>query len=546
MYEPELVGRSEPAGAGMPIRTVKFCSKSVVGLSTGVPDVGLQLAAAKPLAWRGRGELPQLPWPCPCRGLVVVVDLWSGLADMLVATIALGMRCIAVAVEADEHLRTASEECFPNLVTLPHVQDFKADMLGPLLARRQIEAFLVGGKLGNRGNAGKHGASDKSATRRPEDLYRVVNDIRSHAPTVPIFQFLEAAAPAPTEMVELCSQLVGGPPVQVDARMWGWVKRRRLFWLQGPAGGVDAQRCYHLPNGFSTQEADEVNAAVFKIQSSGTKPCPSAVKFGGGFDITFDPAKVVQSTQAECFHTFTAEFRHPTDRVRRVSSQAADRFFEDQKRFPHAAYENSNLAWRGKEWRTLSPLERASIHCMPAALLEAVNVTSNPDEKRAFLNTAVGDGFHIPSLMLILIFLFQLSSTPMVAAIPRHLPDIHESALRRRIRGTIFVVTALDNATGLLTPSDVIEDIQSQLRNVRVSDECYRQVFVNLKELPLQRLQGFWLFLVSKGHCELEAPPSWAAQKDRALLSASLGLQRAAGDSSKGLDHLLPPGLGKH
>ena len=39
--------------------------------------------------------------------------------------------------------------------------------------------------------------------------------------------------------------------------------------------------------------------------------------------------------------------------------------------------------------------------------------------------------------------------------------------------------------------------------------------------------------------------PAWAMQKHRALAMAGCGVQRAPGDSKRGLDHLLPPGLGR-
>ena len=85
---------------------------SLVGLE-GLPPAGVQvtpeglggrLAAAKPVAWKGRGELLQLPWPTPCSGLVLVVDLWSGLAGLLVALLALGVRFVAITAEMDNRL----------------------------------------------------------------------------------------------------------------------------------------------------------------------------------------------------------------------------------------------------------------------------------------------------------------------------------------------------------------------------------------------------------------------------------------------------------
>ena len=65
----------------------------------GGSEVASALQAAKQVTWRGQGELPQLPWPQPHQGLVLVVDLWAGISGLLVALLALGVRCIALAAE---------------------------------------------------------------------------------------------------------------------------------------------------------------------------------------------------------------------------------------------------------------------------------------------------------------------------------------------------------------------------------------------------------------------------------------------------------------
>ena len=58
-------------------------------------------------------------------------------------------------------------------------------------------------------------------------------------------------------------------------------------------------------------------------------------------------------------------------------------------------------------------------------------------------------------------------------------------------------------------------------------------------------LFSYQAFLVHRGAVEFSESPAWEGQQNRALLQASLGQQRAPGDSRKGLDHLLPPGLSK-
>ena len=66
---------------------------------TTTSTIAQRLFAAKPLTWRGQGELPQFPWPQPYQGLVPVIDMWSGIGGLLVALLALGIRCVALSAD---------------------------------------------------------------------------------------------------------------------------------------------------------------------------------------------------------------------------------------------------------------------------------------------------------------------------------------------------------------------------------------------------------------------------------------------------------------
>ncbi len=56
-------------------------------------DVAELLEGAKPVSWRGRGDLIQLPWTTHLRGLLLVVDLWSGFAGTVFALLSLRVLC---------------------------------------------------------------------------------------------------------------------------------------------------------------------------------------------------------------------------------------------------------------------------------------------------------------------------------------------------------------------------------------------------------------------------------------------------------------------
>ena len=90
-------------------------------------------------------ELPQLPRRAPCPGLVLIIDMWSGLGGLLVAALALGLRCIAISAETDQALCDAKRRLFPNLVDIPSTELLGVGIFDKIFARRKIQAVLVGG-----------------------------------------------------------------------------------------------------------------------------------------------------------------------------------------------------------------------------------------------------------------------------------------------------------------------------------------------------------------------------------------------------------------
>ena len=228
--------------------------------------------------------------------------------------------------------------------------------------------------------------------------------------------------------------------------------------------------------------------------------------------------------------------------MKRATAAAADRFRADNRRFPATAYEESSLLWRGTEWRQPDPSERALLHGMPPAMVEAIHGHGGDEKTTAARNSAIGNGFHVPSLMLALVILFQM--LPQGQATIRALPDPREKQLVDNVRNTAFDDYLVDRFPGLLSAAALVKDMQQQLPMITTS-EHWSRVEHNLGEINLNRLQRYWVYLKMHGHTAAEAGPDWASQRQRALAQAALGSQRAAGDSKKGLDHMFEPGLGK-
>ena len=108
-----------------------------------------------------------------------MIDLWAGIGGLILATAALGMRCVVLAAESDMDLRTAKGKLFPNLVEIDHVESISVRMLEKVMARRTFCAVLVG--VGYRqGRGDDHGW-------QPLHLRRIVQEIQQKYPCIPVF-----------------------------------------------------------------------------------------------------------------------------------------------------------------------------------------------------------------------------------------------------------------------------------------------------------------------------------------------------------------------
>ena len=179
-----------------------------------------RLRAAKPVAWRGLGDLPQFTWAKPLVGSWLVIDLWAGFSGLCVALLAMGVRFHAVAA----------------------VETVTGAMFRPFLQRRQVRGIILGGGSPCQGNSilntGRKGLAD-TRSQQPQELVRIRQELQDlpECATLEIVTFLENVASMPREVMDQYTAWMGFPPILIDAGACGWVQRRRLLWLgQGRCG----------------------------------------------------------------------------------------------------------------------------------------------------------------------------------------------------------------------------------------------------------------------------------------------------------------------
>ena len=99
-------------------------------------DLASRLRASKPVTWRGRGDLAQVPWAPTVRGTWLVLDLWAGFSGLCIALLQMGLHFYGVAAECDEIACYVASTNMPNLVHVPRVEHLAAAQFVPLLRRR--------------------------------------------------------------------------------------------------------------------------------------------------------------------------------------------------------------------------------------------------------------------------------------------------------------------------------------------------------------------------------------------------------------------------
>ena len=233
-------------------------------------------------------------------------------------------------------------------------------------------------------------------------------------------------------------------------------------------------------------------------------------------------------------------FYHPADRVAQATPAAAARFHEDHRRFPPAAYEENSLVWSGNQWRQLSPDERSQLLGVPVAATHAVR--GSQDQRTKTRNSLLGNGFPPSQCHGLAVLAFP----PIMAAklIPQPL-DFEETSLAERLSHTVWSPGRLANMPGLLTYADVCKELRATFPFLEETNPVWGTTAQRLMACELSALQAYpmWRRLRQEPWTLLGPTPVWG--RERTAIYAGLTGQRYASNSTKGLDHLLPPGLGK-
>ena len=164
---------------------------------------------------------------------------------------------------------------------------------------------------------------------------------------------------------------------------------------------------------------------------------------------------------------------------------------------PVNAYSAGNLLWRGEEWRTPTSTERAQAHGRPpAAVKPSYTDKLKGIEAEKTANSAIGNGFHIPSVTIIFIMRFQ-SATAWPMPYKRIGRAADEERLTQRVLGTVFDDRTLRSTPGLLSPDKCVDQMILLFEEMNFKDKKFklpwRRVRFNLRlqEAAVMAFQRF-------------------------------------------------------
>ena len=185
------------------------------------------------------------------------------------------------------------------------------------------------------------------------------------------------------------------------------------------------------------------------------------------------------------------------------------------------------------------PSERAQMMGVPPGSFDSV--PGDAPLKRQRQNSLIGNGFHVFSVLAVLCFLPQLLEAKVVP----HLMSADELSLHERVQHTVWEPGRLRHFPQLVSASDVANELPGLFPHCVLSPGLVADVMRRLEHCELTELQGYMAWCKIRGLPVDDMGPQHMTRMDRARVYSGLTGQRHAADSSKGLDHLLAPGLGK-
>ena len=416
-----------------------------------------------------------MPVQARCRGPILLISLFDGIGCAAITLASLGLPFSFGAVELDQALSEACAACFPHSWHFPDARSFSiADLPRDLLGADFWMILIVGGSpcQGNSAlNRTRQGMGDPR-TRLFRHIRRVFDETRIAWPSAVSLAILENVQNAPACFQEAAREAFAIGPLLTCAKDFGHVSRPRSWWAECSVPMA-------LPTNFP-QVCLERQPNCISLQWLGKK-CPKHVAFDAGFE------KVTEAP----LPCFTRCFWHPCDRLKACDPDTRERFFSDGRRFAPHSYKPEALLWKGESWRVPSVREKASMRCIPHAVLK--NIRNTPDDV-ATRHSALGNSFHLPSFAMVLCILLScVVQSTAFAPLPA-LCDPAECFIASRISRTVFHPGVCQSYSGCVSADDAALAFYKHCSSQGLGlGQCPSRLASALRSLDLASLQCFWV-----------------------------------------------------
>ncbi|CAE8593271.1 unnamed protein product, partial [Polarella glacialis] len=511
----------------------------VVLLPAGVSNLSTDISALKPTQWCGKHALPQIPWTLGVGVPILVISLCGGVGGLPIGLLAMGATIYTVAILSDDCARETSVRYLKNVV---HVKDAET-MTGPLL-RGFLRVFPDGCPILVGGTCPWSGREDMRPTVFSE-VPRIACEIEAEIVALKkanqVLKFAENTWATDNDFKEKATEYFQGSPVRTQAGEFGYVRRDRAWWGVGTKGNMATIEA-KMPVGVTLVE----EKGIVRLVWQGKKPMPERFQAEGHFDLFFKPEDVMKASGRRAMATMSQEFCHPAVNLEKLTQEALRRFDADGRRFPALSYEPQSLMWsKLPTWRPPCPTERASLMMLPHDVVTSVSVDKGEEapQREARQNSLVGNSFHIPSLMMVLILLFQT-----IQAIGNQLPEptwAHfEPDLRQAVRGTVWQPGLVESWPKLIEPTALVASMHELFLSQGLKlDHAVQSHNVPVKAITL--LQSYWV------DTQMRALPSenqgidWSMQRNKHATAMGLGSQRGGPHCAGASPALIERGVGK-
>ena len=361
---------------------------------------------------------PEEPAEHPDNPTVYIVGVCDGIGAIYVAARNKGADIQGTTCEAKNNLREFVQRKWPNLKAVAEVKDLQVDdIVQDICATSPDLVLLVGGPPCQ---PFTELATDPQGWSDPRSepivhFKRIRDGMREKLRAIGIdFAWLmEEVASMTKEFRDQISAFLDCQPVLLHAADFGWIHRPRLYW------GLPVAELCARPRPMPTIDILAPGTAakdLCVIRYTGP-PIPRQWQPEDGFEWTHRKecgtrAKPIAGTgyspayPAGRFLTLTTAFPHPADRPPKVQNDrhVYQRFMDDHRMQPLYTYVRGNMLWKGTESRPLNERESEQLMGFPPDYTEEL-APEQGQSARTARRHALGNTFHIPSIMVLLALL---------------------------------------------------------------------------------------------------------------------------------------------